>query len=97
MELGLPQLKPKLTSDTRLDMHKKDGIPATQEYLAALFDLPIQKYHMTQKDWREANRLTNEGLATTERRVSSDVLTNILLRNKMLDLNLLGTPKVWHG
>lgn len=97
MEVGLPQLKPKLSSDTRLDMRKKDGIPATQEYLAALFDLPIQKYHMTQNDWRDANRLTKEGLAITEKRVSSDVLANILLRNKMLEKGLLGAPKTWHG
>ena len=95
MEYGLPKLEPKLTSDTKLDMFKKADIPASQEYLAALFNLPMQKLHMTQQDWREANRLTSTGLEATERRVSSDVYTHILLRAKMIELELLRPAKTW--
>lgn len=95
MEFGLPQLEAKLTCDTKLDMYKKADIPASQEYLAALFNLPIQKMHMSQQDWREANRLTPKGLEATEQRVSSDVFTHILMRHKMLEMNLLKPVKVW--
>lgn len=95
MEFGLPNLQPKLTCDTRLDMYKKGDIPATQEYLSELFDLPLPKVHMTQRAWREANRLTPDGLKLTEKRVTQDVYQNILLRNKMLELGLLKSPRVW--
>lgn len=95
MEFGMPKLEPKMTCDTKLDMYKKGDIPASQEYLAALFNLPVQKIHMSQNDWREANRLTPPGLEKTVRRVSGDVLTHIMMRAKMLELGLLKSPKVW--
>lgn len=97
MEYGLPGLQPKLTCDTRLDMYKKGDIPATQEYLAELLDVPIPKTHMTQVAWREANRLTPEGLKKTHKRVTSDVFQNIMLREKMLSLGLLKSPRVWRA
>jgi hypothetical protein len=96
LEMGLPQLSPKLTCDTKLDMYKKANIPASQEYLAALLKTPIQKIHMTQHDWREANRLTPEGRIKASERCAGDVYTNMLMREKMLKLNLLKSPKVWH-
>lgn len=95
MEYGMSGLSPKLTCDTRLDMYKKGDIPATQEYLAELLGIAAPKIHMTQVDWRDANRLTTEGLRKTYRRVTGDVLQNIMLRNKMLELGLLRAPKVW--
>lgn len=95
MEFGLPQLGPKLTCDTRLDMRKKGDIPATQEYLAEALGVPSDKYHMTQVAWREANRLTPKGLELTRMRVIKDVAQHMMLRNRMLELNLLTAPKVW--
>ncbi len=95
MEQGMFQLGPKLTCDTKLDMHKKAGIPATQEYLLAMLGLPASKYHMTQKAWREANRLTPEGISQTKERVVSDVRGHILMRQEMLKRGLLGPPKIW--
>lgn len=97
MEYGLPLLLPKMTCDTKMDMYKKADIPASQEYLGDLFNLPIPKTHMSQNDWREANRLTVKGLEATERRVSTDVLQNIMLRKKMLSLGLLKAPRMWRG
>jgi hypothetical protein len=95
MEFGLPQLSSKMTIDTRWDLRKKGDIPASQEYLLDLFNIPIQKFHMSQHSWRKANRLSDEGIAITEQRVSSDVLGHMMLRNKLVELNLLGAPKVW--
>ena len=95
MEYGLAPLKSKLTTDTRLDLIKKGDLPATQEYLSELLGLPVSKVHVTQHDWREANRLTARGLEITEKRVAGDVLQHILLRRKMIDAKLLGSPKMW--
>lgn len=95
LEQGLPQLSSKVTCDTKEDMYKKGDIPASQEYLLALFNLPIGKKHMTQVDWREANRLTERGLQETKERVESDVYGHMIMRAKMLELNLLKGPRPW--
>lgn len=100
-ELGMPLLGPKLTCDTKLDMMKKADIPATQEFLldtlhvTDVYGKPLQKFHMSQTDWREANRLTPEGLRKTAERVSSDVFAHARLRERMLELGMLRPPSVW--
>jgi hypothetical protein len=100
-ELGLPLLGPKLTCDTKLDMFTKADIPATQEYLLEvlritdLYGQPVAKFHMTQGDWREANRLTAAGLAKTAQRVQSDVFAHMQLRLRMLALGMLKPPSMW--
>jgi hypothetical protein len=95
MEYNIRPLKAKLTSDTRLDLIKKGDIPATQEYLSELLGLPVSKVAVSQHDWRQANRLTEEGLKITEKRVSGDVLQHILLREELIKRRLIGTPKIW--
>ena len=95
MEYGMPQLSQKMTWDTKLDMHKKAGIPATQEYLSEILGVPFKKTNLTQYDWRRANRLTQDGLEATERRVTTDVYQHMLLRAKMLHQGLLSSPKMW--
>lgn len=97
MEYRMPLLAPKLTIDTKLDMHKKGDIPATQEFLGEMFGLPADKVHMSQWRWREGNRLTPEGIAATEKRASGDVLQHMLLRNYMYQNSLLKSPKIWRG
>jgi len=95
LEQGMPKLSPKMTCDTKNDMYKKGDIPASQEYLLALLQLPVAKHHMTQADWREANRLTPKGLEATKARVESDVYGHMIMRAKMLELNLLKGPRTW--
>ena len=95
MEAGLPLLGPKLTQDTKLDMVKKADIPATQEFLSDTLGVKSHKYHMTQMMWRDANRLTPEGLALTEKRVTDDVRQHMKLRKAMLAAGMLHPPKVW--
>ncbi|MCC6311350.1 MAG: hypothetical protein IT345_10590 [Trueperaceae bacterium] len=95
-------LGPKLTCDTKLDMFKKADVPATQEFLLDTLQVtsedgvPFEKYHMSQTQWREANRLTPRGLAETRARVESDVRAHIALRAKMLKLGMLRGPRVWN-
>lgn len=95
LEIGLPTLGPKMTSDTKLDMVKKGDIPATQEFLVETFAVGQGKYHMTQTKWREANRLTPAGIALAEKRVTGDVLDHIAMRDEMLKRGLLGRPRMW--
>lgn len=101
MEEGLPLLGPKLSCDTKLDMMKKADLPATQEFLLTTLDVRatngkvVEKYHMSQTDWREANRLTAEGLRKTRERVGSDVLGHMRLRLAMVERGMLRGPRVW--
>ena len=95
MDFGLPGLTPKLTSCTKNDLVRRMGISASQENLSAMFDLPMDKTHMSQIDWRVANRLTPEGISRTKKRVTTDVYQHMLLRAKLLQLGLLKGPKVW--
>lgn len=95
-ELGMPLLGPKMTCDTKLDMFKKADVPATQEFIIETLGVPVPKVHMTQADWREANRLTEAGLEKTRARVTSDVQGHILMRDAMLKHGMLRPPSVWN-
>lgn len=101
-EQHMPLLGSKLASDTKLHMFTKADMPATQEFLLEHLDpqcplgITLEKYHMTQPMWREANRLTPEGLALTKRRVSTDVHAHSHMREAMLERGWLGRPHVWN-
>lgn len=95
MELGLPPLPATMTSDTKLDLVKRKGISASQENLSHMFDLRHSKEHMSQIDWRSANRLTPEGLARTRERVEGDVRQHKELRAHLVKAGFLGPPRVW--
>lgn len=100
-EMNMPLLGPKLSCDTKLDMFVKADIPATQEWLLEQLQpicpigMTVQKRHMSQRDWREANRLTPEGLYKTAERVMSDVHSHTHMREEMLRRGMLRPPRVW--
>lgn len=102
-EQRMPLLGDKLVSDTKLHMFSKKDLPATQEYLLELLDVTcplgmvLEKFHMTQPRWREANRLSPEGTKLTVRRVTSDVHAHSHMREAMLDQGWLSGPKVWRS
>lgn len=99
---GLPLLGPKLYCDTKTHMMKKADVPATQEWLLELLDpqcpigIPLVKYHMSQRTWRDANFLSPEGVKQTRIRVSTDVHAHEHMRAAMLDRNMLRPPQVWN-
>jgi hypothetical protein len=95
IEWGLPILEQKLVQDTKTQLVKFADIPKTQENLSDLMGLFEKKVHMKQTMWREANRLTVEGLAATEKRVRGDVIQHQKLRLALLKRGLLKAPKVW--
>jgi hypothetical protein len=98
MENKLPPLPSLLTSDTHGDLVRRKDLSASQENLASLLRLPEPKHHMTQTEWREANRLfTNKKLALTRQRVVSDVVQHKALRAELVRLGLLKAPRMWRS
>jgi hypothetical protein len=95
LRLQMPTLPPILTSDTLRDIPKRNGLSASLENLAAMYGLEGEKYTMNQPAWEKANTLTRDGLALARRRVVSDVLLQERLRDKLLELGLLGSPRTW--
>lgn len=94
-ELKMPLLKPKLTSDTLRDLPKWKDLPRSQENLCEMLGIPAEKKHMSQANWREANRLTKLGVSKTRRRVRMDVIQHKALRAKLIELGWLGAPTMW--
>jgi hypothetical protein len=95
IELGIPCLGEKLTQCTKNDLVKRKDLSASQENLSAMFNLPLGKAHMSNNDWRKANRLTPEGLKLTDARARGDVKQHIALYRILVERNLLKAPKVW--
>lgn len=92
---GIPPLPELLTSDTLKDMPKRKDMSFSLENLAGYLNLQGDKYTMSQPMWEEANRLTPEGIKLARKRVSSDVLLQEKLRNKLIELGLLRSPRIW--
>lgn len=95
IERGLPQLSPKLASDTLKELVKRAGWSSSQENLGAMLELLEDKYHMNDTMWRESTRLTPEGVELTRRRVMDDVLQHMRLRKVLVARRLLKPPRVW--
>lgn len=95
LEQGMPCLEPKLASDTKSDLVRRLDLPVSQEALAAYLGIRAPKIHMTQHDWRDANRLTPTGLQRTAKRVIGDVRQHKQMRAELLRRELLGPPKRW--
>lgn len=96
IENGRPPLASKLTSDTCLDLVRFSELARSQEALGAMLGVEAPKEQMTQTDWREANRLTPDGIRQTMRRVVGDVDQHIQLRAVLLERGLLRPPKMWN-
>lgn len=95
LEMNMPPLKPKLTVDTKLDLLPVSGISKSQESLGDILSTSESKYHMTQADWRAANRLTPEGIGLARTRVMADVRQHMQMYRKLADLGYLRSPKLW--
>lgn len=96
-EYQLPPLEDKLTQDTKLDLVRRQGLSGSQENIGAMLRLEHPKVKMDQQQWRDANRLTPEGLAMTRARVTGDVQQHIEMRRRLLQLGYLAPPVLWRG
>ncbi len=95
LDYGLPPLKPKLTHDTKLDLVKKKDLSASLEDLSEMFGLKHHKLHISNTEWRQANRLKRSGIATARERATSDVTLHMELYPYLRDGGYLKAPKVW--
>ena len=95
LEEGLSPLPPKLVCDTYADLKKKGGVSGSQASLSEMLNIRAPKVGMSQGDWREANRLTPEGIEKTRRRVVGDVRQHIQLRKELLKRGWLKPPRLW--
>lgn len=95
IENGLPPLGDVLVQDTKCDLVKRKDLSASQENLASLLGLSEAKHHMTQAEWRKANRLTADGIAAARKRVVDDVLQHMALRSELIARRLLKPPRRW--
>lgn len=95
VELGMQPLSQKLTSDTKLDLVQWSALPKNQEYLASIMGAGQQKLHMTQADWRDANKFLPSGLKKVRQRASTDVIGQLQMREEMIRRNLLKAPRLW--
>jgi len=94
----LPVLPAVVASDTLRDVPRRRDMSWSLENLCALYGIEVEgegKRHMSIVDWERSNELTNSGVMKTLDRVVSDVLLQELLRQKLIDLGILGAPKVW--
>lgn len=96
MEYDLEPLTDMLTHDTKNDLITHNGISKSQENLGILLGLDSPKVQMDVPKWREANRLTQEGLRLVRERAGGDVEQHIELREALLRRGLLGPPKIWY-
>lgn len=94
-EVGLPVLSDKLVQDTKVHLVKLKGISKSQENLAGMLGLDAPKVQMDTTKWREANRLTPEGIALTRERVEGDIVQHVELRDRLIEEGLLKPPAPW--
>lgn len=95
LRLQLPMLPALRTTDTCRDLPKLAGVSKSLENMAAMYGLKGGKLKMTQPGWEDANRLTPGGVEQARRRVAGDVLLQERLWSKLMELGLLGPPRVW--
>lgn len=94
-EWGLPGLTPKMSSDTKNDLKKFKGVSKSQESLADMLDVEEQKYHMSQRKWRAANRLRPEGVEEARTRCMNDIVQHKELRRRLVEERWLKAPRLW--
>lgn len=95
LENELLPLDAKLTSDTKLDLMKHKHLSASQENLAVALGVKAVKTHLSNAEWRDANRLSAAGMALTWQRAAGDVIQHMALRKRLVELNYLSAPRVW--
>lgn len=97
LDNDLAPLSDKLSHDTKNDLRRRKYVSASQENLGYSLGLKAPKVQMNQQKWREANRLTPEGIALTKKRVLGDVKQHVQLRERLIELGWLDGPKVWRS
>ncbi len=93
MEMKMAPLRSKLTHDTKLDLLRISGLPASQEALGCMYNLEADKHHMNAFTWRSPNRMFN--VSESHDRVTSDVVQHKELYKALQEARYLKAPKYW--
>lgn len=94
-EWGMPLLDQKLVIDTKTDLVDMAAMSLSQENISALKELEESKFHMHDNRWRSVARLTPEGLALAQERVTKDVLQHQALRKSLAASGALKPASLW--
>lgn len=94
---GNPPIGQVLAQDTKLDLPKAHGRSLSQENLAAQIGVSKPKVKVSLPDWEAFNTRKPGYKEKGIERVAGDVLQNIEMYERLLDLNWLSAPKVWDG
>ena len=96
MRMGLRPLGRVLLSDTYAHLPKRgSAFSASLGNLAQRFEVEHQKGSMSEVDWDQAYNGDPQALAYLEEYNITDCLTTLSLREKLLELGLLGPPRLW--
>jgi hypothetical protein len=95
VEYGLQTLSPKLVSDTHLDLIRYGQQSKSQASLSNVLGTKAEKPAMSTVRWRDANRLTPDGITATIERVVGDVKQHKELRLALIERGLLKPPRTW--
>lgn len=87
--LGLPPLPKKRLVDTYLDVQKTAGLSRSLENLAARWNCPIRKLHLSEGEWERAYDGVPSAESTMLTRVLSDVQISIWLHGELIRRGLL--------
>ncbi len=97
LRAGLVPLHPVLAHDTKLDLIKTHGRSLSQENLAAMIGVSKPKVKVTLHEWESFNTRAPGFRDKGIKRVTGDVLQNIEMRQRLIELGWLGAPKQWDG
>jgi hypothetical protein len=95
VEYGIEPLGPKLVSDTHGDLITYGKQSKSQAALSNVLGVVAEKPRMSVNRWRDANRLTPEGIEATVERVVGDVKQHKEMRLALIEAGLLKTPRIW--
>ena len=97
MKMGLEPLPHLLVSDTYEHLPKRGlAFSASLGNMARRFKLTHQKGSMSEYGWELVYTGDREALERLRTYNIGDVFTTLKLRRRLLELGLLGPPRVWH-
>jgi hypothetical protein len=92
---GSPLFRQVMSHDTKLDLIKSHGRSLSQKNLAALIGVAAPKIEVTLAEWEGFNTKDPRYKAKGIERVQGDVIQNIEMRAKLIELDWIGPPEMW--
>jgi hypothetical protein len=94
MRLALEPIRSVLVQDT-MRLFRAKGFKKGQDNLGGLLKIPAKKMALDWQAWQDA--YDEDDWQTIRDRCESDVVMHKQMRQKLLDLGYLRTPRIWRG